>query len=173
MMKNLIIPALTLLAIVSCKTKTTAVATTDEAADEVVYNGKYQVYGENFSPEGAISKEEMLAKYQNLGLNDTLNVKFKTTILDVCQKKGCWMTLDLGAENQNFVKFTDYAFFVPKDAMQDEVIVNGKAYIHEETVERQKHYAKDGGQSQAEIDKITKPKKTMYFMADGVLIARN
>lgn len=172
-MKKLIIPILTLLVIVSCKTKTSAVTTTETEVEEVVYNGKYQVFGENFSPDGAITKEEMFSKYTNLGTNDTLNVKFKTTILDVCQKKGCWMTLDLGAENQSFVKFTDYAFFVPKDAKQDEVIVNGKAYIHEESVERQKHYAKDGGQSQSEIDKITEPKKTMYFMADGVLIARN
>lgn len=172
-MKKLILLILVTFAVVGCKTKTNVVATAVPETEKVEYNGKYQVFGENFSPEGALSKEEMLVKYNNLGTNDTLDVKFKTKILDVCQKKGCWMTLDLGSENQNFVKFTDYAFFVPKDAKQEEVIVNGKAYIHEESVERQKHYAKDGGQSQAEIDKITQPKKIMYFMADGVLIARN
>ena len=171
-MKKIIIPILSIIALVSCKTRNHTVVDVEPAAEEVVYNGKYQVFGENFSPEGALTKEQMLAKYQTLGINDTLNVKFETTILDVCQKKGCWMSLDLGADNKNFVKFTDYAFFVPKDSGNEETIVNGKAFIKEESVERQRHYAQDGGQSQEEIDKITQPKRTLYFMADGVLIAR-
>lgn len=39
------------------------------------------------------------------------------------------------------------------------------------TVEDQKHYAEDEGATQEELAKITKPKQTLRFEADGVRIA--
>ena len=71
-----------------------------------------------------------------------------------------------------FVKFEDYSFFVPKNAQNKEVIVNGKAFVSVESVEDLQHYAKDAGKSQEAIDSITEPKVTYSFMADGVLIAK-
>jgi len=68
------------------------------------------------------------------------------------------------------VKFKDYGFFVPKDIDGEEVIINGKAFVNEVSVEEQRHYAKDAGQSEEEIAAITKPKKTYSFEADGVLL---
>ena len=103
---------------------------------------------------------------------DTLEVKFNSEINEVCQKKGCWMTLDLADDKEAFVKFKDYGFFVPKNAQDKEVVVNGKAFISVESVDDLKHYAKDAGKSQAAIDSITEPKVTYSFMADGVLIAK-
>jgi hypothetical protein len=41
-----------------------------------------------------------------------------------------------------------------------------------ETVEDLKHYAKDGGKSQAAIDSIIAPKVKYLLMADGVLIKK-
>ena len=70
------------------------------------------------------------------------------------------------------MKFKDYAFFVPKNAQDEEVIVNGKAFVSIESVEELKHYAKDAGKSQASIDSIVTPKTTYSFMADGVLIKK-
>ena len=111
-------------------------------------------------------------KFKNLKEGDTLEVKFKSEINEVCQKKGCWMTLDLADDKEAFVKFKDYGFFVPKNAQDKEVVVNGKAFVSVESVEVLKHYAKDAGKSQAAIDSITEPKVTYSFMADGVLIAK-
>ena len=51
-----------------------------------------------------------------------------------------------------------------------EVIVNGKAYVTEVSVEEQRHYLEDAGKSAEEIAAITEPKKTYSFEADGVLL---
>ncbi len=133
---------------------------------------KYTFFGDSISDEKAISTDEMMTQFEKLKAGDTLNVKFKSKIKSVCQKKGCWMTLVLPNEKEAFVKFKDYAFFVPKNAQDEEVIVNGKAFVSIESVDELKHYAKDEGKSQAAIDSIVTPKTTYSFMADGVLIKK-
>ncbi len=132
----------------------------------------YAVFGDSISSENALSNTEMMEKFATLKEGDTLEVKFKSGINEVCQKKGCWMTLGLADEKEAFVKFKDYGFFVPKNAQDKEVIVNGKAFVSVESVDVLKHYAKDAGKSQAAIDSISEPKVTYSFMADGVLIAK-
>jgi hypothetical protein len=132
----------------------------------------YAKFGDSISSENAMTNSEMIEKFASLKEGDTLSVKFKSSINEVCQKKGCWMTLALADDKEVFVKFKDYGFFVPKNAQEKEVIVNGKAFVSIETVDVLKHYAKDAGKSQAAIDSITEPKVTYSFMADGVLIAK-
>ena len=133
---------------------------------------EYAVFGDSITAEGVLSKEELLEKYANLQEGDTLAVKFTSTIQSVCQKKGCWMNVALDENNVAFIKFKDYGFFVPKNAADKEVIVNGKAFVSVESVEELKHYAKDAGKSEAAIDSITEPEITYSFMADGVLIKK-
>lgn len=142
-----------------------------EIAPEVA-KVEYAKFGDSISVDGALSTDEMMQKFAELKEGDTLEVKFKSEINEVCQKKGCWMTLDLSDDKEAFVKFKDYGFFVPKNAQDKEVVVNGKAFVSIESVDVLKHYAKDAGKSQAAIDSITKPKVTYSFMADGVLIAK-
>lgn len=108
--------------------------------------------------------------YKNMALNDTVDMLFKAKVTDVCKSKGCWMKLDLENGEHVMVKFKDYGFFVPKDIENKEVIVNGKAFVNEVSVEEQRHYAEDAGKSDAEIAAIVDPKRTYSFLADGVLI---
>ena len=68
------------------------------------------------------------------------------------------------------VRFKDYGLCMPKDIAGKEVIVNGLAFIEEMGVDDQRHYAEDAGKSPAEIAKITKPKRTLGFTADGVIL---
>jgi hypothetical protein len=145
-----------------------------EQKKEVATEAKveYAKFGDSISDEAALSSEEMMKKFANLKEGDTIDVKFKSKINEVCQKKGCWMSVDLGNENETFVKFKDYGFFVPLNAQDKEVIVNGKAFISVESVADLKHYAKDAGKSQAAIDSIIEPEVTYSFMANGVLIAK-
>lgn len=112
----------------------------------------------------------MTEKYELLKASDTLQVKFKATVTEVCQSKGCWMKLELANGEKAMVRFKDYGFFMPKDIAGKEVIVNGLAFVEEMSVEDQQHYAKDAGKSDTEIAQITKPKKTYGFEADGVLL---
>lgn len=159
------------LALASCNnekksetTPETEVATTNE-------NVKYATFGDSISADGYISMTEMKEKYDNLTLGDTIHVKFKSKTKKVCQKKGCWMTVDLGEEKESFVRFKDYLFTIPRNAEDRDVITEGKAYLEEIPVDELKHYAKDAGKSQEEIDQITEPKRTLRFEATGVLIA--
>ena len=163
-MKKIIAFTFCFFALTSCKKET--VSTENEKQD------KYAFFGDSISDDKAISNDEMLAQFDKLKAGDTLNVKFKSKIKNVCQKKGCWMTLALPNEKEAFVKFKDYAFFVPKNAQDEEVVVNGKAFVSVESVDELKHYAKDEGKSQAAIDSIVTPKTTYSFMADGVLIKK-
>lgn len=82
------------------------------------------------------------------------------------------MNVALDEEKSTFVKFKDYAFFVPINAKDKNVIVEGKAFVSVESVEDLKHYAKDAGKSQEAIDSIVAPKTTYSFMANGVLISK-
>ncbi|ALM50828.1 branched-chain amino acid aminotransferase [Flavobacterium psychrophilum] len=132
----------------------------------------YASFGDKILADKAISKDDMIKKYKSLKVGDTLNVKFKSKIKEVCKKKGCWMAMELPGGKESFVKFKDYAFFVPLNADNQEAIVSGKAFVSETSVAQLRHYAKDGGKSEAEIAKITEPEFEYKFLADGVLIRK-
>jgi len=130
----------------------------------------YASFGAKIKADKALTKEQMLKEYKKLKKGDTIQVKFKSTIQAVCKKKGCWMEMELPEDKKSFVRFKDYGFFVPLNADDSEAIVSGKAFIDVVSVAELQHYAKDGGKSEEEIAKITEPKITYAFQADGVLI---
>ena len=130
----------------------------------------YHVYGEDFNNQNTLTSAETEKEFKNIKPGDTLHIAFSSTVNEVCKEKGCWMQLDLPQEDDVMVKFKDYGFFVPKDIEEKEVVVNGKAYVAEVSVEEQKHYAEDKGQTAEEVAAITQPKRTLSFLANGVLI---
>jgi len=133
---------------------------------------EYASFGDKIASDKALTKEQMLKKYASLKKGDTVAVKFKSRIKDVCKKKGCWMKMDLAESKESFVRFKDYGFFVPLNADNSEAIVSGRAFLDVISVDELKHYAKDGGKSEEEIAKIKEPKVTYAFQADGVLIQK-
>ena len=132
----------------------------------------YALFGDKFKVTKILTKDEMLKKYKNLKKGDTIVVQFQSNIKSVCKKKGCWMKMELAGDDDSFVRFKDYGFFVPLNADNSTAIVNGKAFVDVVSVDELKHYAKDGGKSAAEIAKITKPETTYAFTADGVYIKK-
>ncbi len=131
---------------------------------------EYKSFGEGVSASEILYHNNMMDTYQNLKEGDTVNIAFSGTVNNVCQVKGCWMKIALTKEKEAMIKFKDYGFFMPKDIKNDTVIVQGKAFVNEVSVEEQKHYAKDAGKTEEEIAAIVSPKKTYSFIADGVLI---
>ncbi|MEP7196460.1 MAG: DUF4920 domain-containing protein [Saprospiraceae bacterium] len=129
-----------------------------------------KVFGDSVSAVGAISVEEAL---MSLKTKDSIPCTIQGYVTGVCQVKGCWMTLSQKASDTSgfFVKFKDYAFFVPKDLSGSMVTIKGLAYKEITPVDELKHYAEDEGKSKAEIDAINSPLEEMKFMAEGVLIA--
>lgn len=133
----------------------------------------YNSFGAKISDKDYLSSTDALAKYQNLQAGDTINLKFASTIEEVCSKKGCWMKLPAGeTEETIMVRFKDYGFFMPLDSNGKEVIVEGKAFVKEVSVDELKHYAEDAGKSKEEIAKITEPKLELAFEANGVLMKK-
>lgn len=126
-------------------------------------------FGDTISMDGAIAAGEVMGKMKGL---DSLQMKVSGTINAVCQKKGCWMTLDLGNDQSMRVTFKDYAFFVPKDASGKRVYVDGYAHIDTTSVAELQEYAKDDGKSKEEIAKITEPEIELSFEARGVIIKK-
>ncbi|MGJ8737930.1 DUF4920 domain-containing protein [Zobellia laminariae] len=142
-----------------------------QETEKVTFDGvDYQIIGANLEASNVLTDAEMTMRFDKMTVKDTLRTKFKATVTDVCKVKGCWMKLKLDDGQEAMVRFKDYGFFMPSDITGKEVIVNGYAYVEAMSVEDQKHYAKDGGEAESEIAKITEPKKTFGFEADGVLI---
>ncbi len=150
----------------SCKNET---KTTEENAEEVKKELAYASFGMEINDADALSSERMMEHYKGLKAGDTVPAKMKAKIVDVCSKKGCWMTLDMDGENEVMVRFKDYGFFMPLNA-EGNVVVNGKAFVTETSVDELRHYAEDAGKSEEEIAAITEPKFEYRFEADGVLL---
>jgi hypothetical protein len=100
---------------------------------------------------------------------DDANVIVEATITDVCPKKGCWMLVTDG-EQELFVRFQDYGFFVPRNATGHRVVMHGTAVAQTVSVDELRHYAQDAGKSPDEIAAISKPETRVTFFADSVYI---
>lgn len=155
-----------LLVVFSCKKKVEETPVLDSNTNET----SYASFGNMIIADDAIKASSMANHYKTMRVGDTINSKMLAKVNEVCQAKGCWMTLNLDDADQAMVKFKDYSFFMPKDISGHDVIVNGKAYVTEVSVEEQRHYAEDAGKSKEEIENITEPKRTYAFLADGVLL---
>lgn len=98
------------------------------------------------------------------------NVAVTGKVTEVCDKKGCWMTVQTDNNERFFVKMKDYAFFVPTALKGKNVVLEGAAETKVISVDEQKHYAEDAKKSQAEIDAITKPQEEIRFVATGIKV---
>ncbi len=124
-------------------------------------------FGASITPKGAI---DALKVPQKLKSAVSKEMKVMGEVLEVCQAKGCWMTMDIGNGQTMRVKFKDYGFFVPKDASGKTAIIHGVAMQEVVGVDELKHLAEDAGKTQEEIEAITAPKEELTFIADGVII---
>ena len=160
-----------LLSMFACKNEKQAQLAAPGTAQEgqEILLQKTETFGEVINADGAVALSDVFA---NLKTNDSIMCKVTGYVQEVCQVKGCWMTLRMPGNDSSelFVKFKDYAFFMPKDLGGSKVVLKGVAYNEITSVDELKHYAEDEGKSQAEIDAITKPETKQKFMADGVLV---
>lgn len=137
-----------------------------EVTEEVTEEVTRSIHGEEFDATGALSIADFMTQFNG----DSMVATVAAPITEVCAKKGCWMTLDLGNEQTMHVTFKDYGFFVPKDAAGKMATITGFAKIDTLDVATLKHYAEDANASQEEIDAITEPEVTYSFEATGVII---
>ncbi len=141
----------------------------NEDTDLEVNMPEVTVYGDStVTADGALEPEEFLAQMNG---KDSLKIKLRATINETCQKKGCWMTLDMGNGEEMRVRFKDYGFFVPKEGVNGKkVVIDGYAFPDTISVDDLRHLAEDAGKSEAEIAAINEPEIGVNFEATGVII---
>lgn len=136
----------------------------------IITDEKGQHFGEMISDVGVISFSELVTKMDQ---SDEVEAVVTGNVGSVCQAKGCWMNIvdsDGGTSEEMFVKFKDYGFFMPLDIAGKDVIMRGKAYKEETSVDELRHYAEDEGKSAEEVAAITESIIELKFMADGVIL---
>jgi Domain of unknown function (DUF4920) len=165
-MKKLLLPLIVIAAFTyACGSDATHESTDSSKKDSTAV----AQFGETIQEDGAIPASELMSK---LSGKDSLPIKLTGTIMEVCQKKGCWMYMDLGGDESMRVTFKDYGFFVPKDASGKTAIIDGYAKVDSTSVAELRHYAEDGGASKDSIAKITEPEVEIVFEARGVIIKK-
>ena len=122
------------------------------------------------SEKDAITPAKLNQKLKSRVKMENIAVKGKVT--EVCDKKGCWMTIETENKEKFFVKMKDYSFFVPTALVGKNVILEGNAEAKIISVEEQQHYAEDAKKSKEEIAAITNPKEEIRFMASGIKVVR-
>lgn len=149
-----------------CQQPAEATSETIQTKDGEEFVG--QVFGEGIQGESYTDMTQVLTQLKE---TEEVTTTMKAKVSEVCQAKGCWMTLvDDKSKEEFMVKFQDYGFFVPKDISGRQVIVEGKAYKEITSVEELRHYAEDAGKSTEDIAAISEPKEEWKFMATGVLV---
>ncbi len=137
------------------------------AQQEITPASKGVQYGKKINGTEAISIQELSEKLKSA---DNFSGKIQGEVVEVCKKKGCFLTLKRENGETVLVRFTDYAYFVPQDLVGKSVAIEGRAKVKQTSVEWLKHYAEDKGASKEEIAKIDKPQQDISIVADGVVV---
>lgn len=117
--------------------------------------------------KSALTVQAMMADFQAKKGAKT-EYTFQAPLNQVCAKAGCWVNVDKGNGETFMVRFKDH-FTIPTDTeVGTEAIMHGVAYQDTVSVDMLRHFAEDAGESEEEIMKITEPKITMGFEADGI-----
>jgi len=126
------------------------------ASDDQVYGAKPRLEEKALTLSDALA-ESNLDKF----------IKVQAKVAKVCMNKGCWMTLTDG-KNEVRVTFKDYGFFVPKEILEKEAIVEGKISSYTMSAEEAEHFAKDEGKSA----EGSAPKKEYRMVAESVSLSK-
>lgn len=159
-MNKIILPVIALALLASCNSPKTQTQTI-----EIVKGTAY--FGDSVKNDQVIELASIQTEMKGESKKD---MKIKGVVKEVCQEKGCWMTMTLDSGDEMRVTFKDYKIFVPKDLGGKEVVLDGFAYTDTASVEKLRHYAEDAGKSEAEIAAITSPKEQLTFEAKGVVV---
>lgn len=172
-MKKILLFTATIAFLSACKNSTNqgeseGESTTDSTAVETsMVETSVHYYGDSITEEGAIEAQQLMTQ---MGEKDSVAVKLTGVINSSCQKKGCWMKMDMGNGEEMRISFKDYGFFVPKNLDGETAVIEGYAYVDTIGVDFLKHLAEDAGKSEEEIAAINEPEVSVNYVANGVII---
>ena len=125
-------------------------------------------YGKEITTEKAVPLDSIISDFPKYA---DKNVVMEARVEKVCAQKGCWMTLQ-GSDKTFRVKFHDYSYFVPLSLIVKKVWVEGEVERKTISVKDTRHYLKDAGASQAEIEAVIKPSFEYRVVAHGVRVIK-
>jgi len=132
-------------------------------------DAEWAYYGDSIDINNAFDIKELPERMKGKSMGE---FKVKGSIQECCQKKGCWIKLDLGNGEQIRVNFKDYEFFVPLESNGAQVVMMGIASYDTTSVEALRHYAIDAGKSNDEVLSINDPKLELVFEASGLRLKK-
>ncbi len=142
--------------------------------DAPAEEASYEARGQAISAAGAVPVEAVAAEP---GAYVGQAVKVEGTATQVCQKKGCWATLDAGSGRRVRVVMPrteggGYAFTLPQDLGRARLVVEGTLTADTLSGTMQRHFAQDAGRrADAEAAELH-PAPELQITAAGVLIQR-
>lgn len=96
-------------------------------------------------------------------------VLLRGRLADVCQRKGCWTVLRDGDARVR-VRFRDYGFFLPRDAVGAEALVEGTVDVRTLSEADARHYASESLHDDPAA--VRGPQREIGFTASGVRLVR-
>lgn len=172
-MRLFLIPALALtLSACASDADTTADGSTPDTV--VIVEADRVAVGE---PVGAdlmfVSADDLATRADEM---DGQQIAVEGTVREVCQQKGCWMTLDNAAGETIRVAVPqdadgEYLYTFPMDTAGRGARLSGTVAVEETDVETLRHLAQDGGESAQAIAAITAPERTIVLTATGASFA--
>jgi hypothetical protein len=134
----------------------------------------YEGYGEQITDEGAVPVQAVVAESETF-VGQT--VKVEGTVAEVCQERGCWLTLRAGDDTLVRVvvprtESGDYVYTVPKNISGRRVVVEGTLDEARLSEHEQHHMAEAAGETvEADADALP-PKPELHLTARGVLVEK-
>ena len=125
-MNKMILPAIALAILASCNSPQTETQTI-----EIVKGTSY--FGDSVKNDQVIELASLQTEMKGESKKD---MKIKGVVKEVCQEKGCWMTMTLDNGDEMRVTFKDYKIFVPKDLGGKKVVLDGFAYTDTTSIEK-------------------------------------
>ena len=136
-------------------------------------SSEYETFGAGFDAKtDVLNAKQMDDVFEKLEIGDIAEIVFSTKIDAVCQKKGCWMDVDLANDYVARVTFLDYGFFVPLNSQGSEAIIKGKAFWKSDTAAEKRHYAEDAGEDFDESELAMADDYAPHIVATGVLLKK-
>jgi hypothetical protein len=133
----------------------------------------YETFGQDFEiTQDTLTAVQMDSFFDEIEIGDTALVMFSSKIDAVCQKKGCWMEVELGEGYVARVTFLDYGFFVPLNAGGSDAVIYGKAFWKLDSAAEKRHFAEDAGEDLSEMEFDEDEDYNPHVIALGVKIKK-
>lgn len=123
-------------------------------------------YGANLTLAETTSLAEVVAAPQRFASKSIL---LRGRLTDLCTKKGCWTVVAQGTDSIR-VRFADYGFFLPQEALGREALIEGVAEVRSVSEKEARHIAQESRHGNP--DEISGPQQQLGLVATGVRILR-